>query len=210
MQILKSCLILIALFSFASYAQELEKDYRFSGKHYSISYKLEDSLQTIRLHGEILSTIVENLDGFYHTISLIRKDVPIKLVLFSGGGFLKNYQKLPKAMKKNCNSEESDCRITTVVPTYAYCASACLNVFMVGDERIASKSSRFGFHQGAVIPGALKLKGFAQKTLVKSGVDQDWLKENKELFDSLDITFLYPRQLEGSNMITGFSEAWES
>jgi hypothetical protein len=210
MQILKSFLILLALVSSLAYAQEIETNYRYSGKHYSISYKLEEELQTIRLHGEILSTHVEDLKGFYHTIKLIRKDVPIKLVLFSGGGFLANYEKLPKAMKKNCNSEESNCRIKTVVPTYAYCASACLNVFMVGDDRLAGKTSQFGFHQGAALPGVLKLKGFAERSLRKSGVDSHWLDAHPELFSTLEITFLYPRQLEGSNMVTGLSEEWES
>ncbi len=209
MQILKSLLILLALVSSLSYAQELEKDYRYSGKHYTISYKLEENLQTIRLHGEILSTYVEDLSGFYHTIKLLRKDVPIKLVLFSGGGFLKNYEKLPKAMKKNCNSDESNCRITTVVPYYGYCASACLNVFMIGDDRIAGKDSRFGFHQGAVLPGAIKLKGFAERSLRKSGVDTDWLQTKQDMFNSLEMSWLYPREMEGSNMVTGLSEAWE-
>lgn len=194
-----------------SYAQEeTEKDYRFAGKHYSISYKLEENLQTIRLHGEILSTIVEDLSGYRHVIHLIRQDIPIKFVIYSGGGFLKNFEKLTKTMKRNCNSEESNCRITSVVPHYAYCASACLNAFMIGDDRISGKFSRFGFHQGAVLPGMIKLKGMAQRTLIKSGVNGNWLEANKELFDSLEISFLYPRQMEGSGMITGFSEAWES
>lgn len=210
MQILKSFLILFSLFISVSYAEELETNYLYAGKHYTISYKLEENLQTIRMHGEILSTYVEDLTGFYRTIELIRKDIPIKLVLFSGGGFLANYEKLPKAMKKKCNSDESNCRITTVVPTYAYCASACLNVFMVGDDRLAGKSSRFGFHQGAALPGVLKLKGFAERSLRKSGLDHDWLKAHPELFATLEITFLYPNQLEGSNMVTGLSEAWES
>jgi ATP-dependent protease ClpP protease subunit len=210
MQILKSIVILFTLIISVSYAQEeLETEYQYSGRHYSISYKLEENLQTIRMHGEILSTVVEDLKGFYHTIDLIRKDVPIKLVLYSGGGFLKNYEKLPKAMKKKCNSEESDCRITTIVPSYAYCASACLNIFMVGDERISGKSSRFGFHQGAALPGAIKIPGFAQRSLRKSGLDRDWLETHRELFSSLEITWMYPRELEGSNMITGLSEAWE-
>lgn len=208
MQVLK-LFFLFFLVSSYSYAQELEEDFRFKGKHYSISYKLEDDVQTIRLHGEILSTVVEDLLGFYKTIKLIRNDVPIKLVLYSGGGFLRVYAKLPKAMKEKCNSENSNCRITTVVPSYSYCASACLNVFMIGDDRVAGKYSRFGFHQGAIIPGALKIKGFAEKSLRKSGVDSNWLEENKEMFNSLEMSWLYPREMEGSNMITALSEAWE-
>lgn len=211
MNFLKSFAVIMCFLASVSYAQEeLETEFRFSGKHYSISYKLEANLQTIRMHGEILSTIIEDMSGFNRVLKLIRKDVPVKLVLFSGGGYLKSYERLPKALKRNCNSEESNCRITAIIPTYAYCASACLNIFMVGDERLAGKYSRFGFHQGAAVPGILKIPGFAQKTLRESGVDSEWLKANKDLFKSLDITWRYPLQMEGSNIVTGLSEAWES
>lgn len=213
MNFLKTFAVLMCLLVSVSYAQEaqeeLETEFRFSGKHYTISYKLEANLQTIRMHGEILSTLIEDMSGFNRVLKLIRKDVPVKLVLFSGGGYLKSYERLPKALKRNCNSEESGCRITTIVPGYAYCASACLNIFMIGDDRIAGKYSRFGFHQGAALPGVLKIPGFAQKTLRKSGVDSEWLANNKELFSSLEITWRYPNHLEGSNMVTGLSEAYE-
>ncbi len=210
MNMLKSLILLFSLLASASYAQEdQETDFRFQGKRYSISFKLEENLQTVRLHGEILSGIVEDLSGFKKVIKLIRKDIPIKFVLMSGGGFLNAYKKLPEAMKRACNSETSNCRITTIVPTWAYCASACLNVFMVGDDRIAGKGSRFGFHQGAAMPGVLKIPGFAQKSLRGSGVNAEWLRANNHLFSSLDITFLYPRQLDGSDMVTGLSEAYE-
>ncbi len=211
MNMLKSLILLFSLLASVSYAQEeLEKDFRFEGKHYSVTYKLEENLQTIRLHGEILSGIIEDLSGFKKVTTLIRKDIPIKLVLHSGGGFLKAYSRLPRVMKQQCNSETSNCKITTIIPTWAYCASACLNIFMVGDERLAGKSSRFGFHQAAAMPGVLKLSGFAQRSLRKSGLSPEWLELHKELFSSLEISWLYPRQLDGSNMITGLSEEWES
>ena len=205
---MKFLLLLLTFITFA-HAQEVEKDFRFSGKHYSISYKLEDNLQTVRLHGEILSGIVEDLSGFKHVASIIQKDIPVKFVLYSGGGYLEAIKRLLNSMKRNCDSSQSDCKITTIIPGYAYCASACLNMFMIGDERIAGKYSRFGFHQGAMIPGALKIPGFAQKTLRTSGVNADWLKEHKELFSSLEISWMYPNQMDGSDMITGMSEAYE-
>ncbi len=211
MNMFKSFILLLSLLASVSYAQEeLETDYRFEGKHYSVNYKLEANLQTIRLHGEILSGIIEDLSGFKKVTTLIRKDIPIKLVLHSGGGFLKAYSRLPWMMKQQCNSETSNCRITTIIPTWAYCASACLNIFMVGDDRLAGKSSRFGFHQAAAMPGVLKLSGFAQRSLKKSGLNPEWLDIHKELFSSLEISWLYPRELDGSNMLTGLSEAWES
>lgn len=210
MSFCKSFAVMMCLLISVSYAQEeLETDFRFTGKHYTIIYKHEPNLQTIRMHGEILSTIVEDMSGFNRVLKLIRKNVPVKLVLFSGGGYLKSYERLPKTIKKNCNSEVSGCRVTTIVPTHAYCASACLNIFMIGDERIAGKYSRFGFHQGAALPGVLKIPGFAQKALIKSGVDRIWLENNKELFSSLEISWIYPNRLEGSNIVTGLSEAYE-
>ncbi len=211
MQILNKLLVLFFLLTSISYAQDgLETEYRFNGKKYLIIYKLEENLQTIRLHGQVYSGIVEDLSGYDKVISLIRKDIPIKLVLHSGGGYLKILKKLPAAMKKNCDSETSNCRITTVVPTWAYCASACVHIFMIGDDRLAGKSSRFGFHQGAAIPGVLKIPGLAQRTLRDFGVDAGWIEANKEVFSSLEMSWLYPRSLDGSNILTGLSEAWES
>lgn len=211
MQILNKLIVLFFLLTSISYAQdERETNYRFNGKKYLIIYKLEENLQTIRFHGEIYSGIIEDLSGYDKVISLIRKDVPIKFVLHSGGGYLKVLKKLPAAMKKNCDSETSNCRITTVIPTWAYCASACVHIFMVGDERLAGKSSRFGFHQGAVIPGLIKLPGLAQKTLIDAGVDAGWIEANNKMFSTLDKSWLYPRSLEGSNILTGLSEVWES
>lgn len=213
MMFLKSLVLFLCMLVSVSYADDkgdvLETDYRFQGKHYNISYKLENDLQTIRLHGEILSGIVENLRGFKRVAKLIRKDIPIKLVLHSGGGFLEEIKRLEKSIKRNCDSETSDCRVTTIVPGWAYCASACVHLFMVGDERIAGSGSRFGFHQGALIPGAIKIPGYCQRTLGNRGVSKDWLKENKGLFDSLEMSWLYPRQMDGSEIITGLSEKYE-
>ncbi len=202
-------LILLVTFITFAHAQEAEKDFRFTGKNYSISYKLEENLQTVRLHGEILSGIVEDLSGFKHVAAIIQKDIPIKFVLYSGGGYLDAIKRLLNSMKRNCDSSNSECRIQTIIPPSAYCASACLNMFMLGDDRIASKYSRFGFHQGALIPGALKIPGFAQKTLRKSGVNAEWLRDHKEMFSSLEISWLYPISMDGSDMITGMSEAYE-
>ena len=98
MSLLKTFAVLLSLLVSVSYAQEeLETDFRFSGKHYSISYSLEANLQTIRMSGEILSTLVEDMSGFNRVLKLIRKDVPVKLVLFSGGGYLKSYEQIGRA-----------------------------------------------------------------------------------------------------------------
>lgn len=182
-----------------------EVDYSFHGKYYSIYYYYEGYRQIIDLQGVVLSGLVEDLEGFHYVKKLLRPNVDIELNLHSGGGFQRLYDSLVKAMKKACDSSVSNCQITTRIAAGRMCASACIPTFMIGDRRIADVSAKFGFHQGAVIPGKMKIPHYAQRSLRKNGVESEWLKNNKQLFSSLEITWLYPAQLDGSNIVTKIS-----
>lgn len=198
--------LILLIFSLSAFAKEgLEKEYSFEGKYYSIYYYLGEGKQYIELRGEVLSGLVEDLEGFRHVKKLIRPNVNIELNLHSGGGYFKLFNSFMKAMKKACDSSESDCQITTKVSAGHECASSCIPMFMVGDNRVADVSAQFGFHQGSVIPGKMKIPNYAQGTLRRNGVNNEWLKLNKDLFSSLEITWLLPSKLNGSNIVTKIS-----
>lgn len=180
-------------------------NYQFSGKNYSLSYRETSDEQIITLSGQILSGIVEDLTGLNQVRKMIKPGKNILLKLNSGGGFQVKFNQLSKAIKKACypNGEESkQCQITTEVTSM--CASACIPLFMVGDIRQAGRYANFGFHQAAVVPGALRLPGMAQRDLRKNGVNDEWLKANAQLFAGLDITWLRPEELNGSDIVTNF------
>ena len=180
-------------------------DYNFSGKNYSLTYKETQNEQIISLRGQILSGIVEDLTGLNDVKKMIKPGKDILLKLNSGGGFQVKFNQLSKAIKKACypNGEESkQCEITTEVTTM--CASACIPLFMVGDIRQAGRYANFGFHQAAVIPGALRIPGMAQRDLRKNGVNDEWLKANAHLFATLQITWLRPGELNGSDIVTNY------
>lgn len=199
---MKTLLIILSLFAFNAFGQS----YNFTGKNYFISYEMKDDVQEIRLEGHVFSGLVEDLTGFKKVQKLLRKNVDVKLVLHSHGGFQKLYNDLSDSIKKACHSGQSGCRITTYVSSSSTCESACIPLFMVGDSRRAGESATFGFHQATVVPGTFKIYGKAQKDLYLAGVDKGWLDENKSMFDSTVLTLLNPYKLEGSNIVTKIVE----
>ncbi len=183
-------------------AENLQSNYSFRGRHYQIRYQLLQGYQEITLGGSILSGAVENLEGIKQVRKLLRPNVDIRLVLNSGGGYMVQFNRFFRALKRNCDSATSNCRITSVVPSYNHCASACVPFFMVGDVRRAGRFARFGLHSASVVPGAGRIPRMAQQDLISKGVDADWVNTNKRFFDSLEMSWLAPHQLTGSNIVT--------
>jgi len=199
--------LLTALFlSISAYAKAPASKYFFQGKDYFVTYELKKGLQEVQLHGSLLSGIVEDLEGFKEVQKLLRKNVDVRLIVNSPGGYQKLYTELAQSIKNACNSRDTGCEITTFVSSKSRCASACIPLFMVGDVRLASQYSSFGFHQSAVIPGALKIKGKAEKDLLKSGVDRVWLRMNSHMFQTLEVTYLNPTIMNGSNIVTRITD----
>ncbi len=193
-------LLLFLLFSFTLSALASDENYFYQGRHYNITYSLKASVQTIYLEGNILSDLVEDLRGFKHVGEILKPGINVELILQSGGGFQLEMDKLSQAIKKACDSKTTECRVTTRV--FDMCASACIPLFMVGDLREASSSAHFGFHQAAVAPGFLRIPGVAQGSLKEKGVNRDWLKENRQMFSSLQVTWLLPSEMQGSDIVT--------
>lgn len=180
-------------------------DYQFSSKYHTISYSETRDQQVIFLRGNILSGIVDDLSGLKAVRKLIKPGKDIVLNLNSGGGFQVKFNQLSKSIKEACypNGPESKrCEVTTRVTSI--CASACIPLFMVGDVREAGRYASFGFHQAAAIPGALKIPGMAQRDLRKNGVNEAWLEANSFMFDSLDMTWLRPENMQGSDIVTDY------
>jgi hypothetical protein len=107
-----------------------------------------------------------------------------------------------RALKESCDSATSNCRITTFVPSGNRCASACVPLFMVGDVRRAGRKARFGFHSASLVHVAAPIPGIAQRDLVNKGVDADWVAANQRYFESLEMSWLSPRDLAGANIVT--------
>ncbi len=199
---MKVLTLVFMLSSLSAFAQDLATNYTFRGTHYQIGYQLRQGYQEVTLGGSVLSGVVENLEGVKEVRKLLRPGVDIRLVLNSGGGYIVQFNRLFRALKRNCDSATTNCRITAIVPSYNHCASACVPLFMVGDVRRAGRYARFGLHSASVVPGAVRIPRMAQQDLITKGVDADWLQANKRFFDSLELTWLAPHQLGGSNIVT--------
>ncbi len=216
-------LVLQAPLALAQRAQQ--STYQFTGNYYTISYELVEGLQIVRLNGNILSSLVEDLRGFNRVKELIREGIDVRLELHSGGGFQAIVDTLFTRIKEACYDakyervggagprgtgvqrrfvgwENKKCTITSLVESDAYCASACIPLFMVGDIRQAGRTAAFGFHQGSVIPGALMIPFMAEGDLKKRGVNEEWLQARQEMFQSLEFTWLFPHEMLGSDIVT--------
>lgn len=196
-------LLIVMIFlacSFSSYASG--NVYGFFGKQYNISNELKADVQEIRLNGIVLSGVVEDLEGFKKVQKLLRRNIDIKFILNSGGGYQTLFDQFGKSLKKACDSRSSGCYITTYVSSASECSSACIPLFMYGDTRKAGRDALFGFHQAALIPGSFKVSGKAENDLEDMGVDRMWLQAHKKMFETLNLTRLNPEQLEGSNIVT--------
>lgn len=195
-------ILLGTLLALTTMAEAHEAKYSFKGKKYNISYELKNNTQIIELKGNIYSDLVEDLTGYKRVFNMIKNDMDVVVILNSGGGFLLKFDKLKSRIKYACNSKISNCQVTTIVKDFSICASACIPFFMMGDVRKAAAYSSFGFHQAAIAPGMGKIPGLAQRHLRRSGVNRQWLEEHKFMFDSLNMTWIKPRELGGSNIVT--------
>jgi hypothetical protein len=204
MELFMKCFLILGLL-ISSGLFAAPESYSFRGKNYSISYELKERYQEIKLNGVILSSFVEDHDGLKKVKKLLRPGVDIRLKLNSAGGLLSIFDDFSGSLRDAC-SYSMDCKITTYVESEDECTSACVPLFMVGDRRKAGESARFGFHTASALPGFGKIPALVQNDLIKNGVDESWLEMNKSLFDSLQVTILNPKRLEGSNIVTSIVE----
>jgi|GEM_PF-3968874 len=183
-----------------SFAQA--KPFQYAGKWYFVSFEKDESKQYIYLEGKFLTSLIEDYRGLDAVISHLSPHLDIEIYLNSDGGFQPLVEDYVKKIKNKC--AQKTCTITTVLRYPNYCASACLILFMAGNKRVATRGARFGFHSAAALPGTFKIPYYAERGLKRSGVNPEWLELNKDLFDSLSITWLKASELVGSNIVTHY------
>ncbi len=204
--------IFVLLLTGSVLAQELPTTYTFKtknykpGKGYRIQYEFKGNEQVITFAGELLSGVVQDHTGIKEVEALLRQDVPILLILYSRGGFLKVFDAFGRSLKAACDSSRSDCLITTRLWGSSLCASACVHFFMLGDKRIAGRNAKMGFHKAAIIPGLISLGGYAENELLKRGVNPEWIEKNIHLFETRKESTIEAHLLQDSGMFTEIVE----
>ncbi len=190
--------LLLALLASPSHASLFGMD------DYKVSVVQRTNVQEIYFEGNIA---IGQAGSVIRELKSLEQNKDMHIFLHSGGGYLKGIEKIKAHLRKIC--PRGACSITTEVSRFRKCASACVHFFMLGDERLASVDSAFGFHRAwtGLPQRPLSLPGFAEKTLLKSGVDKRWLRKNADLFERVDHpTWRAPEQLAGSNIVTRIME----
>ena len=147
--------------------------------------------------GEALS-VLKNIDP--------RKEIILDLSGFYGG-YLSHAEDIVSTIKSVCEAKRNkydrrqSCNITSFVDSNSSCISACIIPYMAAKKRVACDNTTFGFHAVSM----MGFKGSAQYTvslLLRLGVFKTWLLRNINMFRSLDVTYLTPREMIGSNIVT--------
>jgi hypothetical protein len=76
------------------------------------------------------------------------RDAPVRLVLDSPGGYARAADRVRQAVLDHG-------AVSTVVPGYNLCASACTAIFAAGRHRAAGENARFVFHPAKVVLGPI-------------------------------------------------------
>lgn len=169
----------------------VEKNFRID------AYEFADH-QVVELFGALLGRDGGRANKILKSLTP-NKDIVLKLNF--GGGFDRAVAAVVKTLHQKCN-ERNGCRITTMIPSGAVCASYCIPLYMLGYHRIAYVDSRFGFHTAALFVGKVALRGEAERQYRISGVSEEWLIKNREFFERHEITWQVPMQLTDSNIVT--------
>ncbi|MEM7646652.1 MAG: hypothetical protein AAF203_07075 [Pseudomonadota bacterium] len=138
--------------------------------------------------------------GFLEALDAIPKDTNFTVVLNSGGGSIllaENYFR--KEMIKKCRRRVKTrkrtkfiktCRIKTLVKAHSECSSACLAIFLAGDDRFLDENAKLGFHT-AQTPFSNSWPRKMARHLRKWGADSDWTIRQRRLgtFDDVEMTY---------------------
>jgi|GEM_PF-6023951 Predicted periplasmic protein len=180
----------------------------YQDKDFTITVvKTHPTQQVIRIHGNIVVTpwslktalkVLKNIDP--------RKEIILDLSGY-GGGYLFNAEEIVPSIKSVCESKRNrndprqSCNVTTWVDSSAACSSSCIIPYMAGKKRVACDQSEFGFHSVALL-GFKMSSDHGVSMLLQSGVFKSWIMRNIKMFQTLDVTFLRPHQMVGSNIVT--------
>lgn len=156
-----------------------EPDYSYVDiNYYSISYRRFPQYQVIYFDGEFQP--LTSLKGIYEVQKLLKPRLDVILIINdAGGGFLSWHRKFGKILRNTCTEKKlRTCKVITYVHTR--CDSACLDLYLYGDERYAHPNSEFGFHKPFIFTEYLPIytANALARRYAKFGVSIPWLKNN--------------------------------
>ncbi len=185
-------------------AEARAQNFGLKQNRYQLSYSREGHHQTLRFKGSLIVSQGETEETLLSVLrDRIEPGLNTLVVLDVFGGDLAVVNKMFDLIKGKCHDRgHSSCQITTQVEMFRTCASACIPFFMVGDKRVAAERSEWGFHAAAMAGGYVKIPFMSSYVLKTKGVNSAWLEKNKTMFSSLQVTWLQPLQMNGSNIIT--------
>lgn len=192
------------LLSFSSHAQSYRPEsFRLKQSRYELTVQRHAQTQTLKIKGTVIIASGEKLQTLLSAVDRLEPGRDTKVVLDMFGGDLAVVNKVYQKIKAKCHDRgHSSCVITTEVEMFRYCASACIPLFMVGDVRRAAERSNWGFHQAALVEGFIMIPFMAEFELRRKGVNSQWLKHNKAMFNTLKISWRNPQELNGSGIVT--------
>lgn len=166
---------------------------KIDSKNFKLFAKKDNFKQYIYLQGIFYFGDFWESDRLFQFLD---KNKPTVLNLNFGGGFFMPIESFIKELKRKAGKRN----ITTIVTNGQKCSSFCILMMMAGENRVAEKLARFGFHSANIF--GMKAPGQAENFYRKHGVSRNWLKTNKKLFDSKKMTYLYYNSLGESNILT--------
>jgi len=203
------CLVCLFVLVATCLASSAHADMKFSFHKKNRALQLFDypDRQVINFTGEMMPG--QTTKPMHEMLSKLvpGKDIVV-LIGASGGGEAKRFTGFGNALRAACPKES--CKITTYV--HKTCGSACVWLFMYGDERLCSSIATFGFHRKFV--GALGIEIVVQsrddlaKRFISMGADADWMNANIDRLTANQKQGVYvsPAQMMNAKMVTGVDD----
>lgn len=181
---------------------ELLEDYFEIGTNYNIQLQIFEEGQRLTFNGFLNHDFAENLRPLRTVINKIKQGKDIEIDLNSGGGYQQYFREIEEKVTSRC---QGDCHITTIVSALADCSSACVGVYMVGETRIATSLSNFGFHSAHIFGVISWYDNYAYKALKNHPDTSQWANQNLSLFQNIEMTDISASELEESGIFTNYS-----
>lgn len=179
-----------------------------SGDGYVISLLELDDRQVLNLNGNLNNSgLSGSLRPVYEALRLVKIEKDVLVALDSGGGNSENFRLMMKWLRARAPKR----KIIAYVPEGAQCSSACINFFLQADIRLSAPNARFGFHSASHGDTNKLIPGFAEKQLLKSGMDKKFLKLliAQNVFTTKEGTYFSGADLKEHRIVDGLETASE-
>jgi hypothetical protein len=182
--------IFILAVSLRSFATQLPPgDYTFKNDHYGIIYQSRETFQRIYIEnedgnsGEIMPFGNDHV-GLDEVEKRLIKGKDVLLVIDNMlGGYDAAYTKLGRALRATCDGRRAaPCKVITFV--HSKCGSACVDLYMYGNERVAAPYASFGFHRQWVLAQnftTLSAEQMADRYVALGG-NRQWFMTHLDVF----------------------------